>query len=73
MQPSARFVFGGRPPCLGFCSDSFWKDVAPPPPTVQLRKWDEAAKELHMDMPSLDYYRPVMVKHLQEQQRAQVA
>ena len=47
--------------------------MAPPPPTVQLRKWDEAAKELHMDMPSLDYYRPVMVKHLQEQQRAQVA
>jgi len=30
----------------------------------QLRKWDEAAKEVHMDMPGLDHYRPMMLKHL---------
>lgn len=31
---------------------------------IQLRKWDEAAKLEHVPLPSLDYYRDMMIDHL---------
>ena len=31
---------------------------------IQLRKWDEAAKLEHVPLPSLDYYRDMMIRHL---------
>jgi len=35
---------------------------------VQLRRWDEQAKETAKPLPSLDYYRQMMIAHLQERQ-----
>jgi predicted HD phosphohydrolase len=37
---------------------------------VQLRKWDEAAKEPHMERPGLEHYRPMLARHLAAQQPA---
>ncbi|MBC7888146.1 MAG: HDIG domain-containing protein [Ferruginibacter sp.] len=34
---------------------------------IQLRKWDEAAKEQQVALPSLDYYRNMMIDHLAAQ------
>jgi len=36
---------------------------------IQLRKWDEAAKTEHVPLPSLAYYRNMMVQHLALAQR----
>ena len=35
---------------------------------VQLRRWDEQAKEIAKPLPSLDHYKKLMIAHLQHQQ-----